>query len=122
MQTFFQYNFLSISVDTMTSPCLVCLKEVNVSNSPGLKCSRCTKYHCETCWSIMAEHCSICDRSHINRESACNNCGESTRLFQSRVCEVCEDLCCVRCSEKQNCCVNSTTNETICVHCVCNNC
>jgi hypothetical protein len=44
-----------------------------------------------------------------------------TSIYQSRVCGVCEDLCCVNCSEKMDCCINAA-NESICVHCVCTNC
>ena len=117
-----EFIYYRIIFGIMTSPCLVCFKEVNMAIFPGLKCNKCTKYQCETCLNIMGGNCSICDRSNTNRERSCNNCGEPIRTFQSRVCEVCQGLCCVGCSDKEDCCVSSSTNQTICIHCVCSNC
>ena len=99
----------------MTSPCIVCFKHIHVASCPGLKTRCCGQYQCETCMQVLAEHCAICDRRNLNRQIPCETCQRQTSMFLSRVCESCDHLCCISCSEKMNCCVNSVTGETICV-------
>ena len=45
--------------------CLVCYKEINKIRDCGLELL-CGHWHCEKCTNILAEHCSICDRSTLN--------------------------------------------------------
>ncbi len=114
--------FFSFVRTTMTTPCIVCYRPVNSVTSPGLVMGCCEQVVCETCMQILAEHCPICDRNRLNKVIDCENCSEPTKMHNSRVCDVCEDLCCIQCSEKLNCCVNTRTNGIICVHCVCTRC
>ena len=100
--------------------CLVCYKEINKVRDCGLELL-CGHWHCEKCTNILAEHCSICDRSTLNKQFPCRMCGNSIKMFQSRVCQSCENLCCTNCGTKDYCCFWPEFNEH-CDHVVCSNC
>ena len=83
--------------------CLVCHTKVHLRDL-GLKLQCCGNYQCEECMSILAEHCSICDRTLLNMVIPCENCGRGTKMYQSRACSSCEmTLHCVSCEDTAIC-------------------
>ena len=89
--------------NTQTTQCLVCHNTVRMCDL-GLKLQCCGNYQCEACMNILAEHCSICDRTLLNMVIPCGNCGLGTKMYQSRACSSCEmTLHCVRCEDTAIC-------------------
>ena len=103
-----------------TEPCLVCHIEINTKVFPELK-TRCGHWHCERCMMVLASHCSICDREMLNQAIPCETCNTPAKMYQSRSCSGCSQLCCVSCGELSKCCWLAE-DEVNCCHMTCPTC
>ena len=101
--------------------CLVCYAPVSKTLCPGLQ-MQCGHWHCEPCTDLLAEHCSICNRSMLNIERPCISCARSVKMFETRVCEneACGVVCCKYCSVARHCC--DFGGDRTCTHSVCSRC
>ena len=104
----------------ITETCIVCLRDdMDTVVCCGLQLP-CGHWQCERCSNKLAGHCAICHRNFLNTPTPCHNCGTPKVMHQSRVCDVCERLCCVSCSTPSECCVDN--DGPVCVHARCGEC
>ena len=104
-----------------TATCLVCHEGIDVKLpcSAGLK-TWCGHWHCEPCMTLLGRHCSVCDRDVLNRPVPCQTCGTLAKMYQTRSCIGCGQLCCVSCARPEHCCFKD--GEAFCSCCTCPTC